>query len=257
MSNHANDNEMPFIQHLLELRERLLKMVLAVVVILLVLMPFANDLFTFLAKPLLRFLPAGVELIAVDPASPFFTPLKLTAVLSIFLAMPVILYHFWTFVAPGLYQHEKQLTLPLLIVSVLLFYIGALFAYYIVLPLVFGFMVSTTPEGTTMMPDISKYLDFVLALFFAFGIAFQVPVITVVLVWMDIITPEWLVEKRRHIIVLAFIVGMVLTPPDVISQFLLAVPMWLLFEVGLVFARFLKTKKVAYERAADASESGE
>jgi sec-independent protein translocase protein TatC len=245
--NTPENQEMPFVQHLIELRERLLKTILAVVIIMLVLMPFANDLFTLLAQPLLRSLTDNTKMIAVAPASPFFTPLKLTMVLSIFLGMPVILYQFWAFVAPGLYKHEKRIAIPLLVASVILFYVGMLFAYYVVFPLVFAFMVGTTPEGAVMMPDISLYLDFILTIFFAFGVAFQVPVVTVVFVWMEVITPEWLASKRRHIIVAAFIVGMVLTPPDVLSQTLLAIPMWLLFEVGLVFSRFIKKPKVQGE----------
>jgi sec-independent protein translocase protein TatC len=167
--------------------------------------------------------------------------------------MPVILYQFWAFVAPGLYKHEKRIAFPLVVASVILFYVGMLFAYYVVFPLVFAFMVSTTPEGAVMMPDISLYLDFILTIFFAFGVAFQVPVITVVFVWMEVITPEWLASKRRHIIVAAFVVGMVLTPPDVLSQTLLAIPMWLLFEVGLVFSRFIKKPKVQGEPKGETS----
>jgi sec-independent protein translocase protein TatC len=242
--NSPSGKEMPFVQHLLELRDRLLKIVLAVVIILLVLMPFTNPLFSFVATPLLDLMSAaGSKMIAIDVVSPFFTPFKLTLVVAIFLAMPVILYHLWAFVAPGLYEHEKSLIFPLLVSSTFLFYLGMLFAYVVVLPMVFGFMMYTTPVGVEMMTDISRYLDFVLTIFFAFGIAFQVPVATVILVWLEIITPEWLAEKRPYIIVLAFVVGMLMTPPDVISQTLLAVPMWLLFEVGLLLARIALSKK--------------
>jgi sec-independent protein translocase protein TatC len=242
--NSPSGKEMPFVQHLLELRSRLLKIILTVVVILLVLMPFTNPLFSLIATPLLNLMSAtGSKMIAIDVVSPFFTPFKLLLVVSIFLAMPVILYHLWAFVAPGLYEHEKSLILPLLVSSTGLFYLGMLFAYLVVLPLVFGFMIYTTPAGVEMMTDISRYLDFVLAIFFAFGAAFQVPVATVILVWLEIVTPETLVEKRPYIIVGAFIIGMIMTPPDVLSQTLLAIPMWLLFEVGLFFARIALTKK--------------
>jgi len=177
--NSHSGKDMPFVQHLLELRDRLLKMILAIVVILLVLMPFATELFELLARPLLLLMPEGTEMIAIDVASPFFTPFKLTLMLSIFLAMPVIFYHLWAFVAPGLYKHEKSLILPLLASSTFLFYLGMAFAYYLVFPLVFGFMISMTPDGVEMMTDISRYLDFVLKLVFAFGIAFQVPIVTI------------------------------------------------------------------------------
>lgn len=242
--NSPIGKEMPFVQHLLELRSRLLKIILTVVVILLVLMPFTNPLFSLIATPLINLMSeTGSKMIAIDVVSPFFTPFKLLLVVSIFLAMPVILYHLWAFVAPGLYEHEKSLILPLLVSSTSLFYLGMLFAYLVVLPLVFGFMIYTTPVGVEMMTDISRYLDFVLAIFFAFGVAFQVPVATVILVWLEIVTPEALVEKRPHIIVGAFVIGMIMTPPDVMSQTLLAVPMWLLFEVGLFFARIALAKK--------------
>ncbi len=234
--------EMPFVQHLLEIRDRILKMLLAVLLFLLVLTPFASDLFIHLAQPLLALMPEGTQMIAIDVASPFFTPFKLTFMLSIFLAMPVILYHLWAFIAPGLYEHEKTLIAPLLFSSVFLFYLGVAFAYYIVFPLVFGFMLSMTPTGVEMMTDISRYLDFVLKIFFAFGIAFQVPIVTIVLVRMGVVTPDDLAEKRPHIIVAAFVIGMLMTPPDVISQTLLAVPIWLLFELGLVFSRVIQKK---------------
>lgn len=251
LSNSPEPKEMPFVQHLLELRDRILKMALAVMIVALVAMPFANQLFVLVAKPLMQVLPAGAQMVSNEPIGPFFTPLKLTLVLSIFLSMPFILYHFWAFVAPGLYQHERQLIYPLLISSVVLFYIGILFAYWLVLPIIFGFMVSTTPVGVVMMTDISRYLDFVLTLFFAFGVAFQVPIITIVFVWMDIVTPESLSEKRPYIIVAAFVIGMILTPPDVISQTLLSVPIWLLFEAGLVIARLLKAKQRTREESTE------
>jgi len=238
---------MPFIEHLIELRNRLLNIVIVVMLVFLALSPLANNLFTMLAEPLQRFLPAGTQMIAIDVASPFFTPFKLTLVLAIFIAIPHILHQFWSFIAPGLYKHEQSLILPLLVSSTLLFYLGMSFAYYVVFPLVFGFMVSMTPDGVAMMTDISRYLDFVLKMFFAFGIAFEVPVITVVFVWLEVITPEALADKRPHIIVGAFVIGMLMTPPDVISQTLLAIPMWLLFEIGLFFSRIALAKKKARE----------
>ncbi|RKZ37502.1 MAG: twin-arginine translocase subunit TatC [Gammaproteobacteria bacterium] len=246
--NSHSGKDMPFVQHLLELQDRLLKMILAIVVILLVLMPFATELFELLARPLLLLMPEGTEMIAIDVASPFFTPFKLTLMLSIFLAMPVIFYHLWAFVAPGLYKHEKSLILPLLASSTFLFYLGMAFAYYLVFPLVFGFMISMTPDGVEMMTDISRYLDFVLKLVFAFGIAFQVPIVTIVLVRMDIVSIESLSEKRPHIIVGAFVIGMLMTPPDMISQTLLAIPIWLLFELGLLLSRVAQRKKARNEQ---------
>jgi sec-independent protein translocase protein TatC len=232
-----------FISHLLELRDRLLRMILGILALFLLLFPFANDIYHFVAAPLLAILPKGTQMIATQVASPFLTPFKLSMVTAVFLAMPWILYQFWSFVAPGLYQHEKRLALPLMASSVILFYLGMAFSYFFVFPLIFGFMVSVTPEGVAMMTDISSYLDFVLTLFFAFGVAFEVPIATVLLVISGITTPESLIEKRPYIIVAAFVVGMLLTPPDVFSQTLLAVPMWLLFEAGVFFSRYITTNK--------------
>lgn len=235
--------EQPFITHLLELRDRLLRMIVAVLVFFVVLFPFANDIYVFVAEPLMRHLPEGTSMIATQVASPFLTPFKMSLVASIFLAMPVILYQFWAFVAPGLYMHEKRMITPLLISSIILFYLGMVFAYFVVFPLVFGFLTGTAPEGVAVMTDITSYLDFVLTLFFAFGIAFEVPIATIVLVMMGVTTPASLRSKRPYIIVVAFIVGMFLTPPDVISQTLLALPMWILFEFGVFFSvMFTKNK---------------
>jgi sec-independent protein translocase protein TatC len=241
-------DEQPFISHLVELRDRLLRVVLVVVVIFLGLTPFANWLFSRLAGPLTRHLPEGSSMIAIEVASPFFTPFKLAMVVAIFAAMPYILYQAWAFIAPGLYRHERQRVFPLLVSSTLLFYLGAAFAYFVVFPLVFGFLTKTAPEGVAVMTDISRYLDFVLTLFFAFGIAFEVPVATVLLVWTGAVSPESLRAKRSYIIVGAFVIGMLLTPPDVISQTLLAVPMWLLFEVGVFMStRFAPTPEQPHE----------
>ena len=239
----APGGEMPFLAHLVELRDRLLRILLAVTLVFLGLFPFANDLYSMLAEPLLRHMPEGTSMIATEVASPFLTPFKLTLVLAIFLAMPVALYQLWAFIAPGLYQHERRFALPLLVTSTALFYLGMVFAYYVVFPLVFGFFTSVVPEGVAVMTDISKYLDFVLKLFFAFGLAFQVPIATLVLVWTGMTTPEALVSKRPYIIVGAFVVGMLLTPPDVVSQILLALPMWLLFELGVLFSRTMVSRR--------------
>ena len=242
-SDSSTQQDMPLVEHLLELRDRLLKIVLTVGLIFLALFSFANKLFYILSEPLQSLLPEGSSMVAIDVASPFLTPFKLTMVLSIFLAIPVILYHVWAFIAPGLYKHEKVLVFPLLISSTLLFYLGITFCYFVVFPLLFGFMSSVTPEGVTMMTDISRYLDFVLKMFFAFGIAFEVPIATILLVWIGIVTPESLREKRPYIIVGAFFIGMLMTPPDLISQTLLALPVWLLFEVGLFFSTLIENKK--------------
>lgn len=229
----------PLISHLLELRNRLLKAVAAVVVIFIGLIYFSNEIYEFVSKPLVERLPAGATMIATDVASPFFTPLKLTLIAAVFLAVPFILYQVWAFVAPGLYKHERRLIFPLLVSSSLLFYCGVAFAYFVVFPLVFGFFTAISLGGVEFATDIASYLDFVLALFLAFGIAFEVPVAIILLCWTGATTPKSLSEKRPYIIVGAFVVGMLLTPPDMISQTLLAIPMCLLFEVGLFFARFI------------------
>ncbi len=238
------EQELPFISHLVELRNRLLKVVLSVLVVFLAMTPFANEIYSFLAKPLMQLLPENASMVAIDVVSPFLTPFKLVLVAAIFAAIPIILYQFWAFVAPGLYAHEKRMIAPLIVASTLLFALGMVFAYFVVFPLVFGFLTAAAPEGVTVMTDIARYLDFTLTMFFAFGMAFQVPIVTIVLVWVGIFTPQQLAEKRPYIIVGAFIVGMFLTPPDAISQTLLAVPIWLLFEVGLLFSRlFVRNKK--------------
>ncbi len=232
----------PLISHLIELRDRLLRSLLIILVLFLPLFYFANDLYVYLSAPLTALLPEGTSMIATDVTSPFFAPFKLTLVLAIFVAVPFILHQIWSFIAPGLYRHEKRIAVPLLVSSILLFYIGIAFAYYVVFPLIFGFFTSTGPEGVAMMTDISSYLDFVLKLFFAFGIVFEIPIATLLLVLSGATTVESLKEKRAYMIVCCFIVGMFLTPPDVISQTLLAMPMWLLFEAGIVLARiFVKT----------------
>ena len=237
------DQSQPLIAHLVELRNRLLRSVIFVLVVFCALVYWANDIYTLLATPLTSNLPAGATMIATNVATPFFTPIKLTIVTAIFLSVPYILYQIWAFVAPALYKHEKRLIYPLLVSSTLLFYCGVAFAYYVVFPIVFGFLTSTTPEGVQMATDISSYLDFVLTIFLAFGICFEVPVAIILLCWAGITTPEDLREKRPYIIVAAFIIGMLLTPPDIFSQTLLAIPMCLLFEVGVVCARIYKPRE--------------
>jgi len=229
--------EQPFISHLIELRNRLLRIVLCVLVVFMGLAAYANEIYSILAGPLLKHMPKNSTMIAIDVASPFFTPFKLAFVVAIFISVPYILYQFWAFVAPGLYKREQRLVLPLLIASTFLFYMGVVFAYFVVFPLVFGFLTTTAPTGVAVMTDIAKYLDFVLALFFAFGTCFEVPIFTIVLVWTGLTTPAGLADKRPYVVVGAFFIAMFLTPPDAISQTLLAVPMWLLFELGLLFSR--------------------
>jgi len=246
------DKEQPFIAHLMEMRDRLLRIVLAVVIILAILFPFANDIYEFIARPLMEKLPG--EMIATGTITPFLTPLKLSLISSIFLAMPFILYQFWAFIAPGLYQHERRMVLPLVVSSSLLFYLGMAFAFFVVFPLVFSFIVATAPEGVTVMTDMADYLDFVLTLFFAFGIAFEIPIATIILLWTGVVSRESLAKGRPYIIVGAFVIGMLLTPPDVISQVLLALPMWVLFEAGLVASRFFIKKRDDEESAEEEPE---
>lgn len=243
-TNFEDSHEQTFISHLIELRSRVLKMVLTVLLVFLALTPYANEIYSFLAGPLLQHLPDNTSMIAIDVASPFLTPFKLALVVAVFISVPVILYQFWAFVAPGLYQHERRLVLPLLITSTLLFYGGVAFAYFVVFPLVFGFLTAAAPEGVAVMTDISKYLDFILTIFFAFGVSFEVPIFTIVLVWIGVTTPQSLAEKRPYVIVGAFVIGMFLTPPDAISQTLLAIPIWMLFELGLLFSRLFVPKAV-------------
>ena len=241
--------QQPFVAHLMEFAQRLKRVLVVIFVIFVALFPWANDLYTLLATPLISNLPEGTGMIATKVIAPFLTPLKLTFVLSIFLSIPFILYQFWAFVAPGLYQHEKRLASPLVISSALLFYLGMAFAYFVVFPLLFEILPSMAPDQITVAPDITDYLDFVLTLFFAFGVAFEVPIATIVLVWMGVTTPEALREKRPYIVIGAFCIGMLLTPPDVISQTLLAVPMLILFELGIFFSRFFMRDREEEEPA--------
>lgn len=237
-----SDGELPFLAHLIELRERLLKAVVAVGLLFLVGLPFANRIYAVLAQPLLAKMPAGAQMIAIEVASPFLTPLKLTFFAALVLAMPYVLYQAWSFVAPGLYRHEKRLAVPLLVSAVALFYAGCAFAYFLVLPAVFGFLQAVAPVGVAVMTDISQYLDFVLVLFLAFGLCFEVPVAVVILVLLGWVTTPQLREARAYVVVGAFVVAAVLTPPDVVSQLLLAIPMCILYEIGILAARWLPAR---------------
>ncbi len=230
----------PLVAHLIELRNRLLYCLASVAIVFLALFAFANEIYTFVATPLQVFLPESSSMIATEVAAPFLTPFKLTFFVAFVVAVPFILYQIWAFLAPGLYDNEKRLIAPLIATSVLLFYAGIAFAYYVVFPLVFGFFTSTAPEGVTVMTDIGSYLDFVLKLFLAFGIVFEIPIATLLLIRSGAVTADSLASKRPYIIVGCFIIGMLLTPPDVISQVLLALPMWMLFECGVYFGRRLQ-----------------
>lgn len=244
-------SDSPLLNHLLELRNRLLRSVLVVLVVFAALAYFANDLYNLLAQPLLVALPGDSQMIATDVAAPFFTPFKLTFVVALALAIPYLLWQLWAFIAPGLYRKEKRLVVPLLISSTLLFYAGVAFAYFVVLPIAMAFFTGAAPEGVTVATDISRYLDFVLAIFMAFGIAFETPVAIMLLIWSGVSTRESLARKRPYIIVGAFTVGMLLTPPDVISQTLLAIPMWLLFELGLQISRWYTPSQSNDKEPAD------
>ncbi len=235
----TTDQPLPLVAHLTELRDRLLRALLAVLIIFICLFPFANEIYAFVSQPLRELLPQGAGMIATEVASPFLTPFKLTLFTAIFIAVPYILYQIWSFIAPGMYRHEKRFAVPLLVSSVALFYLGAAFAYFVVFPLIFAFFTSVGPEDITIMTDINSYLNFVLKLFFAFGIAFEIPIAAILLIWAGITTPDALARKRPYIIVGCFVFGMLLTPPDVISQSLLAIPMWILFEFGVFFGRLI------------------
>lgn len=229
------------LSHLVELRSRLIKIAAAVLVLFVALIPFAQEIFQVVSKPLIEVLP-GQQMIATAVASPLLTPFKLTFFVALFIAMPVVLYQVWAFVAPGLYKKEKRFAFPLLFSSIMLFYAGVAFAYFVVFPLVFGFFTAITPTGVEMMTDISAYLDFITTIVLAFGIAFEVPIATVLIVWTGLTTPEKLGKVRPYVFLMAFVVGMLLTPPDIISQTLLAVPVYLLYEAGIIMARVFAKK---------------
>lgn len=225
--------------HLIELRDRLLRCVVALLLVFLCLFPWAKELYNFLAQPMLASLPQGGQLIATEVTAPFFVPIKVTMMAAFIIALPWILYQVWAFVAPGLYAHEKRLVLPLVVTSSLLFLCGMAFAYYLVFPVVFHFMVTVAPEGVAVMTDIGKYLDFVLTLFLAFGVTFEVPVAVVILVRMGMVSVAKLREIRPYVIVGAFIIGAIFTPPDVVSQVMLALPLWILYEVGILVSQWM------------------
>lgn len=235
-----DDTPMPLVEHLTELRSRLLRSLLGVALILIALLPFSNPIYSFFSEPLRRLLPEGSTMIATEVASTFFAPFKLTLVVALLIAMPYLLYQIWGFIAPGLYRREKRFAIPLFISSVFLFYAGMAFAYYVAFPLIFGFFSHIAPEGVAYTPDISKFLDVALKMLFAFGFIFEIPIATVLLVWTGITTVEALTKKRPYVIVGCFVAGALLSPPDVLSQTLMALPMWLLFEGGVMFCRIVK-----------------
>ena len=237
MKGHS---EQPLIKHLFELRTTALRCIISIILITIILLPFANQIYSFIATPLIAKLPEGSSMIAIEVASPFFAPFKLTLFCGIFFSIPYILYQTWSFIAPGLYINERKLILPLLVSSSLLFYLGIFFAYYVVFPILFAFLTTTAPSNITVMTDINHYLDFILKLFFAFGVSFEIPIATILLIKSNFITIEKLSSNRPYIILFAFFVGMLLTPPDVISQILLAIPIWVLFEIGLVLGKYFK-----------------
>ena len=247
--------EQTLLEHLIELRSRLLKASVAVVGVFVCLIPFAADIFSIVSIPLTEALPEGTSMIATQVASPLLTPFKTAFFIALFIAMPVVLYQAWAFITPGLYRSEKRLAVPLLASSIVLFYAGIAFAYFVVFPLMFGFFAAVAPSNVAVMTDIANYLDFVMLLFLAFGLAFEVPVATVLLVWAGFTTPQKLGKARPYIFLGAFVIGMLLTPPDVISQTLLAVPVYLLYEVGILMARILVGAPEATENAENAENA--
>ncbi len=244
-----------FISHLIELRDRLLHALIAIGVAFIPCFVFARDLYTLLATPLIAKLPAGSQMIATDVTGAFFVPLKVAMMVAFLIALPYVLYQVWAFVAPGLYQNEKKLAIPLIVTSTLLFFVGMAFAYFAVFPMVFKFVVGYTPEGVAMMTDINHYLSFVLSLFLAFGVTFETPVAVIILVRMGIVTVEKLREIRPYVVVGAFVIGAIFTPPDIVSQFMLAIPIWILYEVGIVLASWMTKAKVSEDQESTAWEA--
>jgi sec-independent protein translocase protein TatC len=238
----SDSPEESFLSHLIELRDRLIRALVAILIVFICLFPWAKDLYALLAQPLLASLPKGGQMIATDVVGVFLVPMKVALMVAFLIALPYVLFQVWAFVAPGLYSHEKKLVVPLVVASVLLFFAGMSFAYFLVFPTVFGFMASVAPEGVAWMTDIEKYLSFVLTTFLAFGVTFEVPVVVIVLVRMGVVTIAKLKEIRPYVIVGAFVIGAIFTPPDVLSQVMLAVPLWLLYELGIILARFVGTK---------------
>jgi sec-independent protein translocase protein TatC len=252
MTSADNDKELPLVQHLIELRTRLLRVVGVIFALFIVLYAkFANDIYAIVSAPLMELLPANASMIATDITSPLLTPMKLTFFVAMVMAIPYILYQIWAFVAPGLYKHEKRIALPILFSSVILFYIGMAFAYFLIFPLIFKITTQSGLVGVTAMTDISKYLDFVLHMFFAFGFIFEIPVATVLLISAEVMSAKALIKKRPYVILGCFVVGMILTPPDITSQFLLAVPMWMLFEIGVYIGLFIETRRKKAELKAE------
>lgn len=243
MTSAEEEKELTLIDHLIELRDRILKSLLAVIILFLALFAFANEIYTYVATPLLDALPEGSTMIAIDPTSPFFAPFKLTFYVAFLIAAPYILYQVWSFIAPGLYQKEKAVAIPLFISSVLLFYAGVAFARYVLFGFVFAFFVGVAPEGIAVAPDINSFLSFALTIFLAFGFAFEVPIAVFILIWMGLAEPDSLVEKRPYVVVGCFVVGMLLTPSDPFTQSMLAIPMWMLFELGIVAGRMIRKRQ--------------
>ena len=254
MSSAGEEQELTLIDHLIELRDRILKSVIAIVVLFLALFAFSNDIYTYVATPLIDALPEGSTMIAIDPTSPFFAPFKLTFYVAFLVAAPYVLFQLWSFVAPGLYQNEKTVAIPLFISSVLLFYGGVAFARYVLFGFVFAFFISVAPEGISVAPDINSFLSFALTIFLAFGIAFEVPIAVFILIWAGIVEPESLTEKRPYVIVACFVMGMLLTPADPFTQSMLAIPMWMLFEVGIVAGKMIRKRQA--EEEADQNQPG-
>ncbi len=244
--------QQPLIEHLIELRSRLLRAIVGVLVVFVPLAVFARQLFTLLADPLLHYLPKGTSMIATQVTAPFFVPFKFALLVAVVICVPWVLYQIWAFVAPGLYRREKRLVLPLLVSSTGLFYLGMAFAYFVVFPIVFRFMVNVAPTGVAVMTDMSEYLDFVMTLFVAFGVAFETPVAIILLVWMGFVTPEKLTKVRPYVFICAFIIGMLLTPPDMFSQTMVALPAYGLYEIGIFFA-----KRIVRKRRAEQAEEEE
>jgi len=242
MTSERKKEEMTFVQHLVELRDKLLHSVIAILLIFIGIFPFANEVYGFIAAPIISVLPSGTNIIAIGVISPFLTPLKMALIFAVYLAMPYLLFQIWSFIAPALYKHEKQMIVPLIVSSTILFYAGILFSFYVVFPVIFGFLSSVGPSIVDFTPDIQYYLDFVLKVSFAFGVAFEVPIATILLIMFNITTIENLKKNRPYVVIGAFVLGMLLTPPDIISQVLIAIPMWLLFEAGLIFAPMFKRK---------------
>ncbi len=243
MTSAEDEKELTLVDHLVELRDRILKSLVAVVVLFLALFFFANDIYTYVADPLISALPEGTSMIAVDPTSPFFAPFKLTFYVAVFLAAPYILYQMWSFIAPGLYKNEKRFAIPLFVSSVVLFYSGIAFARYVLFGVVFGFFISVAPEGIQVAPDISSFLSFALTIFLAFGLAFEIPIAVYLCIWAGLTEPETLSQKRPYVVVGCFVVAMLLTPPDPFTQSMLAIPMWALFELGIVAGKIARKRQ--------------